>query len=105
MTTLIKQKRHCRSLEYRVLGHTILGEIHGGIVVVRTEDNRVERAMIRQYGFKKAKIEITGSEPKIESKSIQSNYEEKKASDIDIEELEVPVIKKSKRKRKQKIQK
>ena len=105
MPTLIKQKRHCRSLEYRVLGHTILGEIHGGIVVVRTEDNRVERAMIRQYGFKKAKIEITGSEPKIESKSIPSKGEEKKDSDVEIKELEVPVTKKPRRKKKPKIQK
>ncbi len=102
MTTLIKQKRHCRSLEYRVLGHTILGEIHGGIVVVKTEDNRVERAMIRQYGFKKAKIEITGNEPKIESK-LMPEKEDKKTLDLENQSSETPVIKKSKRRKKLKI--
>ena len=75
MAILIKQKRHCRSLQFRVLGQVLNGEEHGGNVLVSVDDPRIERALIRQHNFKRAQIEVvradgSKAEPEVKQESV-----------------------------------
>ena len=99
MAILIKQKRHCRSLQFRVLGKTLQGEEHGGNVLVTVNDPRVERALIRQHNFKRAQIEVVradGSKVKPEIKQDLISEQENKP--------EEPVEKPKRRRRKKKAE-
>lgn len=85
MAILIKQKRHCRSLQFRVLGKTLQGEEHGGNVLVTVDDPRVERALIRQHNFKRAQIEVVradGSKVEPEIKQNLISEQENKPEEI-----------------------
>ena len=76
MVTLVKQQRHCANLEFRVLGQTLKGEVHNGLVILKVDNNRIERALIRQHKFKKASVEIVASSPAPAPKPVQKEKAE-----------------------------
>jgi len=98
MAILIKQKRHCRSLKFRVLGQDLQGEEYGENVLISIDDARLERALIRQHNFKRAKIEV------VKADGSKVEPEAKKESVSDQESQEIAPEKKPRRRRRKKTE-